>query len=77
MGQENDKVIFQGHQSPLKTRRHIFQKEEADRELCQIPGCKCTLKHLETHGKICSNCLEAPPPFVKTGNSPVYVEGNA
>jgi len=34
MGQENDKVIFQGHQSQLTKRKHIFEKEDVDPEPC-------------------------------------------
>lgn len=31
---------------------------------------------MQTHTKVCSKCLEVPPPFIKIGNDPKYYEGS-
>jgi hypothetical protein len=76
MGQENDKVEFEGHRQTNSRRRPIFNRDshEKPREICDVPGCTCSLKHQEFNTKICSSCLQSPPPFLKTKYQPIYYE---
>jgi hypothetical protein len=55
-------------------RKAIFQRErqEGPVEYCDVPGCKCSLPHGEYNSKVCEDCQEHPPPFLRSQNYPSY-----
>ena len=75
MGQDNEKVKFEGHLDNNNShRKRIFNVENRKgiKEICEVPGCRCNLEHNEVHAKVCESCLESPPPFMKSKARPKY-----
>jgi hypothetical protein len=74
MGQDNEKIQFENQNQVESKRRAIFKnaKDAAPVEYCDIPGCKCPLQHGEYDMKVCDECQEQPPPFMRSKNYPSY-----
>lgn len=79
MGQEGSKVVFEGNRHDLH-RKRIFSGESSPRKEgtsqdYYLGKAGSGMEPNDRASKVCNQCLEHPPPFVRSAQRPVEITG--